>query len=372
MEKEITNIEQQLLLLTSRLTLSIKVKQEIINIFKVNNINWFEFFKLAAYHKTLSIALKNIRTLCPDVRIPKYLKDLNKYLMYCTKIRNECYINEIKIILNECNNNGITIIPVKGACFLGSLYDDISIRYSGDMDFLIKFSDISEFEKIINNMGYIQGKLDSKSNKIMEIDRKTKIKWKMYMSNLYPFIKMSKHDLFSFYKLDIRYALDDSLNKEPVIEMLQYAENNKISFEHYLIHLCTHFYDEAKHTISIANFKDLNLIKLLDIREFAIKEITDDKILKFVKFAKKYNLENAVGYTMFFLKNIYNDGYESKILDLIDISDAKLLDYFGESTIKQEYKFKKNIWERFFSCGNNDELISVQSLTLKENADMED
>lgn len=352
--------EQRLLILTGRLTFSQNDIDNIISILDHEKINWFEFLKLTGYHKTIALSIYNIKRIVPSAHFPKYFKDLVNYLRYCTNIRNSKYQEQVRKIQDKCKERTITIIPVKGSYLIPNLYKDYSIRYSGDMDFLVRHRDIKAVEEVIKELGFIQGTFDSETNKISEISRAVKIKWNTFMSNLYPFLKLSDCDIFPYYKLDFRYALDDSLNKDTVNDIVGDTATRGYTLpSNYLIHLCTHFYNEAKYTASIAAFKDLNIIKLCDIREFIIKYVNEDDWELVTKFSIKYQLEKAIYYTMYCLKEIYNDGYEENIMSRMNIKDMNFISSYGENALNENYSFKKTFWERFFSCGNDDELSNV-------------
>ena len=358
-------VEEVLLLETGRLTFTNSDKEKLRSIVTHNNINWYEFLKLASYHKTLILSVKNLQSICDKIYFPKYFDDLVCSFMYCTAVRNQANQEEISKIQDAFRKENITIIPVKGAYLIPLIYKDFGIRYSGDMDFLIKYDDIQSVNVILNELGYNKGQYNPKTKSIETISRAEEIKWKTYMSNLHPYFKLSEKDIFPYYKLDFRYALDDTLSKEPINEIVDSTEKNgftKVSY--YLIHLCTHFYDEAKHTASIASFKDLNLIKLCDIREFIIKCITSEDFKQAINFSLRYNLEKSLYYTMYCLKKVYNDGFEDGIMNSLKISDISFLTLFGESTKNEKYRFSKTFWERFFSCGNHDELKELPKLFM--------
>jgi len=256
-------------------------------------------------------------------------------------------------------NRSITIIPVKGAYLIPNIYKDFSIRYSGDIDFLVKHEDIQFINEVMNELGYNRGYYNSSTKMIEKISRAEEIKWKTHMSNLPPYFKLSNQDAFSYYKIDFRYALDDTLNKEPVNEIINTTVNNGYTlYSHYLIHLCTHFYDEAKHTATIAAFKDLNLIKLCDIREYLL-HISNEDLRQTIDFALKYKLEKALYYTIYCMNVVYNEKIADTIIDELKISDNSFMNLFGENTKDEKYNFAKSFWQRFFSCGNYDELLNI-------------
>lgn len=350
--------ERALLVYTSRITITDAEKEKIRRLVNSKKINWYEFAKYALFHKTIVLCWKNINEICSSHNIPKYLDDAIRYMYACNKLRNSMNLEQRDILKKKCTEKGIICIPVKGAYLMESLYGDYGVRYSGDMDFLVRYDDIEELKKVLNKMGYVNGTYSKKDNKILPLSRGKELMWKMYMSNLAPYIKLSENQFFHYYKFDFRYALDDSLNKEPIREIIEKTIKNGFTMpSHYLVHLCTHFYDEAKHVVTIAMFKDVNMIKLCDIREFILKYISDKDLIETIEFCNRHNLNEALYYTIFFLEKIYGDGYEKKILDMIQIDDKTFLNTFGDSTIDNTFTYQKDIIERFFSCGNVDELI---------------
>jgi hypothetical protein len=118
-------------------------------------------------------------------------------------------------------------------------------------------------------------------------------------------------------------------------------------------------YNEAKHTVSIATLKDLNLIKLCDIREFIMACVAGDDFEQTIDFSIRHKLEKALYYTMYCLKEVYNESFEDNIMSRLKINDTSFLTLFGENTKNENYSFSKSFWERFFSCGNYDELQEV-------------
>lgn len=351
-------VEMKLLLLSGKLTICEEEQIAIRKILESQTVNWFEFIKYALYHKIVQICWNNIKKIYPSCNMPKYLYESITYLYKCTEMRNKCYQEELHRLQEKFSENGILCIPVKGIYLIDNIYTDYGIRYLGDMDFLVRYEDIKILKKILGEMGYICGKYSYDLNQIFPISREEEIKWKLYMSNLAPFDKLSNNELFPFYKLDFRYALDDSLNKEPVREIINATyRNGKTSYAHYFVHLCTHFFDEAQHVATIASAKDINMIKLCDIREYALKFMSTSEFKSVLEFAEKYNLEKAIYYSLYYLKEVYADGYESKVMELFHISDYSFLNSFGDSTLNNEQQFKKGFWNRFFACGNEDELL---------------
>lgn len=361
--KENLSLEQNLIILASRLTISENEKRDILEIVKNPHFNWFEFYKYAYYHKTVTLCWKNIKDLAKATVVPKYLTEMISFSYHSLTQINKAYQDEVNNIVEGFKKEGIICIPVKGAMMIPMLYKDYGLRYMGDADFLIKFSDIKKVEELVKTKGYIKGKYSYTTGELIPISRADEIKWKTFLSNLYPYYKKGGNQLPPVFKIDFRYALDDTLLKEPLNEIIDFAtQNNYVKACHYLIHLCTHFYDEAKHTIDIYTMKDLNIIKLCDIREYIIQKVTKEDLEELVEFAQKYNLEEQVYLTMYFLELIYGDGYERDVMDTLGINNENFINTYGNNTIHENNEYKRDVWSRLFSCNNADVLNSVPTL----------
>lgn len=342
--------EKRLIILLSRISFSNSVLKEVETILKDKNFNWFEFYQYAFYHKVLTLCWKNINKYFPNIYQPKYAKEIIQVAYMGLKKRNSLFQKELVDIVKCLEKENIIAIPVKGAHLISKVYKDYGVRYSGDMDFLIKYEQVRSAEAILESKGYIKGYYDNNEKEIIKISRKEDIKWKTFMSNNYPLLKKSNNNLFSVYKVDLRFALDDKLKKEPINEIIDiYVQLGKVKPAHYLLHLCTHFFDEATHLVDIALAKDMNIIKLCDIREYIIKCVAMQDLKELVWYAKKYKLQNQVYITMFFLEVIYGDGFGQKVIEELNWKKELAISSVGDSTLEYSTIDNLDIVHRLFS-----------------------
>lgn len=359
MSKVLTK-EQELVLLASRLTFSNQIVERIVDITADTNFNWFEFYKYCLYHRTFTLAYQNIRKLA-GISIPKYLADIHRYVYYANQKRNTANQNEIHALTSMCKSNGITVVPVKGAMLVPELYSDYGLRYSGDIDFLFDFRDRDELVKLLEANGYQKGRYSNRSECVLHPDRREELKWKLYFTSLQPYVKETGNYLYPAFSLDFRHSLDDDLNKEPIQEIIAFARSHegRAAQHHYLAHLCCHFHDEARHSLSVFDAKDFNLIKLCDIREYILKYISERELELAVSFLRKYNLEHKLLFALYFVQEIYGDQLFITQEELYGEHEICDLLTFGDNMHGKQKEYSKDLYSLLFSCNNKDELSHI-------------
>lgn len=351
--------EYRLTMLLGRLTISQENEEEIGQLLK-GRIDWYKVFVSAARNKVLLLLWKNISERGLEDIIQKNVRELMKFYYIGTKKKNEIYCNEFINLNNAMEANGIKCAPLKGVYLIPNVYKDFGCRYTSDMDILISKSQVPEVCRTMEELGYSQGDYHWKEKRIVNISRARQILWKSQMSNLYPFIKVNDSAYCPLIFVDFRFSINQ--RTDPVDEMLfesiksEESGINNIKNSHFLAHLCHHLYFEANNVISIKEHKEINLIKFSDIREFVLNKMNKNSFEELIRFSLKYNLNEALYYTFFYLKEIYNDGYESQVLGSLNIEDDRFLFSYGEKDYKREILWKKTFWQRLFSMGNEDEI----------------
>lgn len=331
-----------------------------------NDINWSKLYQYLISNKVLTFFWKNLNYKYPDAYMPKYINNIGRFSYVGTRNQNTLYFNELNMILEQAKLNNIHCYPVKGAMLIPSLYNDFGIRSMNDIDFLIKHDDIEKIDYFMCSLGYIQGRYRQGKNEIIPYERNKKINWKLHMSNLLPYVKKVDSEYLSVIKCDFRYALDDNLNKESINEIVDTAINEgSLKKSHILTHLCTHLYDESKQSMNVCVGKDINLIKYIDIREYILQAMSNSDLIETVDFCKKYNLTKQLYFALYFLKLIYNDGYEEKLMVMLGICDTMFLNTYGDKSTENNFVWKKTFFERMFSGDNSDELSETPKYYLE-------
>ncbi len=353
------NLEQKIVLMTSRISDKAD-NQELENHLK-QNVCWEKLIKYAVRNKVIYLLYNNLVQNGLKAYIPKYYHTLLADSCNCNYIRNTEKLNELTKIQSEMKGSYISFVPVKGSYLIDNVYRNRMIRTTNDIDILIKRKDIKIVDEIMRNNGYEQGEYDPENNKVIVPDNTKKMLYKTKMYNLLPYIKINNDIPTKTVIFDISFSLDFSLDTSPISEMLDcVVEKEKyveLQLEHFFIHMCCHHYREASNVAWFLIGKDLNLIKFCDVREFVIQKMDRNSIDRAISFAKQYSLEKAVYFTIYFVREIYKDGYETDILNSLNISDDKFLYEFGEKDYGELQIRKKDFWNSLFSDDNKDEIV---------------
>lgn len=325
-------------------------------------VDWEKIVRVATKNKVLSLVYHNLKRLNLADFVPRHYTILLEDNFSCNYMRNENKLLELQKIQKIAIQKKVAFAPVKGGYLIDNVYSNRRIRITNDIDVLIRRSDIKKIDDIMKECGYEYGEYDPQNNKIVSPDRNKLMLYKTKMYDLLPYIKLNADIIDKKVMFDFSFALDFSLDTRPVDEMLDMAEITEQTMvlqpEHFLIHMCCHHYREASNVAWILLGKDLNLIKFCDVREYILQKMDSYSISQAIEFAKKYKLEKAMYFTIYFVREIYHDGYETNILNSLDIEDESFLYQFGEKDYEELQTRKKDFWTSLFSMENTDEIVN--------------
>lgn len=354
MERNLTN-EQNMLILLSRYTMDERAKKEISNIIN-EDLEWLKILNYSIMNKVTGLVFYNVVRLGYEDKIPLYIYNQFRYFYYGTIRKNEIFIKEAEKIYKKFSEKNIYCTPLKGAYLLNKLYKDKGSRTVNDLDFLVNIDQINSIYEIMDELGFKQGDYNKKKNTIENFSREKSITWQLKLNTIPMFVKLCDSDFVDCVQIDLSYSLDLKRNADIVKKMLKESKDNYLKKEHFFTHLCAHLYKEATGAIWIYSSADLSMIKFCDVREFILNFMSKEDIENAIKFANENNLQKAIYFTIYYLKLLYNDGYESEYLKLIDIDELSFINKFGEDDFDNAFEWKKSFYDRLFTLNNKDEL----------------
>lgn len=352
MKNENLNNEQRLLIVLSRLSFSPSEEFELLDLAN-RSIDWYLLLCYAVKNKVLGFVYYNLDKYDLVDKLPKQIIRLIRFYYTGNGFRNKIYMQEFRKLATKFDEVGISYAPLKGIHLLTNIYKDMPGRSLNDIDCMIDYNQYKTVKKIMQSEGYEQTEYDDTSKTQVPIQRKKAIFWNLYMNNAYPFRKNIGDIFCERVNFDFCFGIDKN-NRKIVSDMLsRMGEKKQLNSYDFFIHLCTHLYKEAVNDIWIWSGSDNNLVKFTDVREFSIKYMTENDFNRALDIAEEEggNLLKAIHYTLYYLNEIFQDGYEQDLISRCKIYDNEYLQYFNENV-----RFKKNFWERLFSYSNAEEL----------------
>jgi len=127
-------------------------KKDIIDLLNRYPINWDRFKDLILYHEVTPFAYLVFEKI--DASIPDNFNLFLKNNYHRNLINSQQLWNEFLRITTSFDQEGITLLPIKGIALLPDLYEGKPVRPMRDIDLLFKERDIQAVLRLFDEMGY--------------------------------------------------------------------------------------------------------------------------------------------------------------------------------------------------------------------------
>ncbi|WHY85209.1 nucleotidyltransferase family protein [Neobacillus novalis] len=244
----------------------------------LKDINWELFLELTMHHRAYPLLNKKLKKMDENLIPPYVIQTISqKYMMNTYQMLH--FSAEMEQVCKLFDNEKIRLLFLKGPVLGEDLYGDVSLRTSGDLDFLISINDLEKAETLLSNQGYVK---DDYIQTVLN-------DWKWRHHHVTYFHSQKK------IKLEIHWRLNPGPGKEPSFNDL-WERKRICSLTSYPVYylgredlflfLVSH---GARHGWS-------RLRWLLDINQLARQEINWGSLLKLMK---KYQYFHVGGQALF-------------------------------------------------------------------------
>lgn len=144
--------EAELLIVSARSSCDDKHYYAIKDLIE-SNINWQYFIQIAILHKVMPLVYTNLNSVARSSVPLEVLETLRSLFQRNAQI-NLFLTGELLKILASFEQQGITAVPYKGAVLANSVYGNLAMRQSGDIDIIVQRSDILKVKPILLSLGY--------------------------------------------------------------------------------------------------------------------------------------------------------------------------------------------------------------------------
>lgn len=129
---------------------SSKLKHELGRL-DLKDLDW----ELLTRSTLLPIFYKKTKNFYREINVPENVFDIWKHRHFLMEVLNKIRMKALKEVAIEFKRSGIVFLVMKGAAELLTVYrDDYGMRPMGDIDILIKRSDLPTAEEILIRLGY--------------------------------------------------------------------------------------------------------------------------------------------------------------------------------------------------------------------------
>ncbi len=146
--------EVKLLVLCSVNNITEEQQKVILKLIQ-STVNWETFYAMVVKNRVYPIVYKNLKKLntsAVNEQILVRLENDYKKSQFFTLLQAK----ELIKVMEQLKQQEIQAVSIKGPLLARSIYQDVFLRVSRDLDILVAPSEIHEVEKILLKMGYVQ------------------------------------------------------------------------------------------------------------------------------------------------------------------------------------------------------------------------
>ena len=289
------------------------------------------------------------------IPLPKRADKLLRESFERQKRRTEFLRGYIAELSEALERSGIEYVFLKGSVLTNILGNEIYAdgeRSSNDIDLLAEPSCVGEIEKVLRELGYVQGEYSAEEKTIRPYTRLEIVKRRMNRGEVAPFIKRTGNTEIPFVEADINFSLGNTPGdgQELLAEMVGsgLTYKGKVSLrvlgeEMFFLHLILHQYKESCLYFMVERGKELDLYKLADIYYLIEAEAFDQK--KAVEIANQYQIIDRLGAVLQQVGEVFEDDAILTEAQKYGIEQPDVVDYER----KRRYEWTVPIRERICS-----------------------
>ena len=117
------------------------------------NIDWEYLLEIAGEHRMLPLLYWHLSSVSPEAVPENVLSQLRHYFQ-TNKLRALLLAKELLNLHQLFERRGIPLVPYKGPVLAATVYGDVGLRTTGDLDLLLQKQDVREARDLLLSRGY--------------------------------------------------------------------------------------------------------------------------------------------------------------------------------------------------------------------------
>ena len=146
--------ERQLLVHCARTHMDEDRIHEVRNLLEGEELDWDYILNHRAFYRIIPLLFHNLKEIADEDAVPPPVMDALTAHYAFMFYRNMQIYSILRDVLERFQNAGISVILLKGVALGETVYSDIDLRPPGDIDLLVKKTDLQDAADILLNMGY--------------------------------------------------------------------------------------------------------------------------------------------------------------------------------------------------------------------------
>jgi Uncharacterised nucleotidyltransferase len=333
-------------------------------------MDWSLFFDQALRQQVVSMIGRNLAERLPQDRVVLPHLWVYSAAYEANSRRNRCLFAEFGQILQQLNRRNVRYAVRKGPSLCGRVYDDPGVRRMSDLDVLIERDSVREAVAALTDLGYAQGVLSPDGHTVVPYQRGTKLFWAMHLNNALPFLKPHADAQIRSFEVDLCLDLFQKRSAGAVQTgtVLDRARPMVICDEasfalgplDQLLDLCLHLYKEANSYLSIAQGRDINLLRFIDLVE-SIRLTPPADLARLPRYAAELGAERELYFALYHASVLYPDAVPGDLLAELEPPDRAYLDEYGALEGRTR-RWRQGFLDRLFNPDRWMELPDVSTI----------
>jgi hypothetical protein len=302
-------------------------------------IDWAYFLDQALRQQVVSMVGRNLARRLPRDRVVVPHLWIYSAAYEANARRNRNLFAEFGRILESLGQRGVRYAVRKGPALCALAYDDAGVRRMSDLDLLVERDSSTIVAETLTELGYAQGVLSSDGSLVVPHGRKTKLFWAAHLNNALPFVRPTTDPEVRSFEVDLCFDLFQQrstghVDVRAILDRVRPATicgvpSFALSPLDQLLDICLHVYKEATSYLSIAQGRDVNLLRFLDVVE-TIRVTPPDELARLPHYVVDVGADREVYYALFHTGVLYPSGVPPELVEPLAPTDRGYLDEYGQ------------------------------------------
>lgn len=291
-------------------------------------LDYGKFLQLSYAHRVLPLVFHHIESDSNmRFRFPSEVVEIGRIAGQSQKLRTRSLLKHAKNLFSELSNSGRRFMLFRGLLLATTVYQEPHWRNFEDIDLLVEEDGIEPIDRVLKDLGYVQGNFDPRTNSISPYSKQELEFWKQDRQHLGSYLLPTNDPFTAAVKIDVHFKLTNRCDSFEIHskDLLPFSRQETvlgspveaINITDLLIMLCVHVHSHSKWLYEIRDHNDLHLSRLTDIFEVVNKYRSEINWDLLVNRVNKFNINFPVALGLFWAAKVYSQFFPEEVLNAL-------------------------------------------------------